>query len=183
MKLSRIAALFAVTAALLWGLASGAVSPRTSPYATGGVGGLSGGAPSTDALIRRFLAAIAERDRDALDAMRVSEAEYRNWIVPGSVAPGEPPQIVNREASQYFWELLDTKTRYYREAILADFGGKHLELVDATFVKGTKIWANHVAHGRLRLVLRDESGAERELRTGSVAEVDGQFKFISFIRD
>ena len=186
MKSIRFLALAVTTAALLAVFAGGAASSRTKPqllYATGGVTGLSGGASSMDELIQRFVTALEHRDRDALDALRVTESEYRNWIVPGSVEPGEKPQILKEDASAYFWGTLNGKTIYTREALLSSYGGRHLEVMSHTFRKGTKTYANFVSHGRLELVVRDEQGEEAQLRTGSIAEVDGRFKFISFICD
>jgi hypothetical protein len=178
-------ALVAVAAALLVGLSSGAA--RTRHDAGLGLGraeaGLHGGSSSIDGLVGELLDALARGDRAGLDALRVSESEYRGWIVPGSVEPGEPPQILGEDASRYFWEILNTKSVYYRDALLQDFGGRELAVSSKRFLKGTKRYANHTAHRRLELVVRDASGRELELQTGSIAEVDGTFKFISFIRD
>ena len=184
MKATRILTLVAVVAALLAGLAGSAVSSRTNPYRLPGApSALIGGAASIDGLLVEFLDALARSDARALDALRVNEAEYRGLIVPGSVEAGRPPQVLSEEASEYFWETLHTKSSYGRQSLLSGFGGRRLEIVSVTFEKGVKQWANHRAHRRLRLVVRDESGEERELATGSIAELDGRFKFISFIRD
>jgi hypothetical protein len=48
---------------------------------------------------------------------------------------------------------------------------------------GTKTYASYTARKRLRLSLLDADGSEVQLATGSIAEIDGQYKFISFIRD
>ena len=118
-----------------------------------------------------------------MERLRVSESEYRGLIVPGSVEPGAPAQRLGEEASRYFWEDLNAKSVYTRNDLLRRFSGHSLERVGFRFDKGERRFANHVAHRRLVLELRDADGEVHDLRTGSIAEVDGRFKFISFIRD
>jgi hypothetical protein len=144
---------------------------------------LSGGASSVDELVERFLAALHARDRADLDALRVSEAEYRSIIVPGSVEPGKPPQVLAEDALQYFWTEMSQKSAAHRDAILQRFGGRPLGRVRYGFEKGEHRFAGYNAYRKLVVVLRDEHGAEVEVRTGSIVERDGRFKFASFIRD
>lgn len=144
---------------------------------------LAHAAPSVDALVGRLVGALAARDREALARLRVSEREYRTIIVPGHVEPGRPPQRLPDEASRFFWEMLDTRSRYSAEALLAEFGGQRYRLKGVRFARGTRRYAGYTAHRQLRLILEDGGGAERELRTGSIAEVRGRYKFVSFVRD
>jgi hypothetical protein len=144
---------------------------------------LTGGASSLDELVARFLDAVARRDRDALEGLRVTEAEYRAIIVPGSVAPGAPPQVLSEEGLEYFWGEMNQKSGAHRDAILERFGGRPFTPVRHSFEKGIRDFAGYKAYGRLRVVLRDQQGAEWELRTGSIVERDGRFKFATFIRD
>ena len=185
MRISRPVALVVVAGALAYGLSSGRDLGLAAvrQHQAAPQRGLSGGAASIDALVSEFVAALNRRDRDALERLRVTEREYREWIVPGSVEPGQPPQILSEEASVYFWEVLNGKSTYFREALLGEYGGRDLEIEDFRFRKGTRRFANHLAHGRLALELEAEDGQKLALLTGSIAEVDGQFKFISFIRD
>ena len=44
-------------------------------------------------------------------------------------------------------------------------------------------YATYAAYKQLRLKLQKPESSIVELRTGSVAEIDGQFKFVSYIRD
>ena len=48
---------------------------------------------------------------------------------------------------------------------------------------GTHDYAGFKSYRRLRLQMKDEEGRELEIATGSVGEIDGRFKFISFLRD
>jgi hypothetical protein len=144
---------------------------------------VTGGAATMAELLDRFLAAVRAKDRGALEELRVTEEEYRKVIVPGNVEKGAPPQVLKEDASEYFWSLLNTRSVHHRENILRRHGGKSYALKEAFFEKGTREYAWFTAHRRLALTLVDESGEEIELNTGSIAEVDGRFKFVSFIRD
>lgn len=180
---ARRLVLAAVVAALLLALRAGAPSRRPDTDAPAvGRAALSDAAPSVEALVGRFLEALATGDRETLERLRVSEAEYRGIIVPGSVAPGEPPQLLSEEASRYFWQDLDARSTYSRNDLLRRFAGKPLALVDYRFDKGTRRFANHTAHRRLVVNARDGHGEPVEIRTGSIVDVDGGFKFVSFVR-
>lgn len=179
--LRRMVPLGAVLLALgtgLVGVTGGSIRPQESAPAR-----MSGGADSIEALLDRLQEGLEAEDRGALSAIRVSEDEYRNVIVPGSVQEGEPPQILSEEASEYFYELLNGKSHFNRNALLNEFGGKKLERKAYSFEKGEKRYADYTAYRRLSMELVDEEGRFYTLRTGSIAEVDGQFKFISYIRD
>ncbi|MBM4267485.1 MAG: hypothetical protein FJ144_12875 [Deltaproteobacteria bacterium] len=163
--------------------AAPAPSATASAAAEATVTRLSGGAPTLDELVGRFATALSENDRAALEALRVTQAEYRDLIVPGNVKPGEPPQIVGAEASEYFFGVMNTKSAYYRDALLKSYAGKKLSIREVRFEKGVQQYAGHRAHKRLLLTVVDETGATHEIRTGSIVERDGVFKLMSFIRD
>jgi hypothetical protein len=163
--------------------AAGAASAETGTATQPTPDRLTGGASSLDELVARFLEALGRRDRDALEGLRVTEAEYRSIIVPGSVAPGAPPQVLSEAGLEYFWGEMSQKSAAHREAILEHFGGRPFTPVRHSFEKGIREFAGYKAYGRLRVVLRDPQGAESELRTGSIVERDGRFKFATFIRD
>ena len=182
MRTSRVFALVAVAASLaaVLGAVRVAVGPRAAAVAPEAP--LAEGSPSLEALVDRFLGALSAGDREALSAMRVSEAEYREVIVPGSVAPGESPQRLDEAASRYWWQDLDARSTYSSNDLLRRYAGRPLRRVDFRFDKGTRRFANHVAHRRLVVVARDDRGEEFEIRTGSIVDVEGRFKFVSFVR-
>ena len=166
-------------------LAPAPATPRTEATATPAPTPerLTGGAASIDELIALFLDALSRRDRDALERLRVTEAEWRSIIVPGSVEPGKPPQVLSEEGLQYFWGEMNQKSAAHREALLQRFGGQSLTPARHSFEKGVHTFAGYEAHQRLIVVLRDDHGGETELRTGSIVARDGRFKFATFIRD
>ena len=140
--------------------------------------------PSAEQLIDQFLEALARKDPDALHRLRVTETEYREILMPTSVPEGEPLKRPSKELADLAWGLIDQKSSYYEQSLLMQYGGLQLRLKDVSYGKGEKRFAGYTARRQLRLRLEDEtSGAELELGTGSIVEVAGRYKFVSFIRD
>ena len=140
-------------------------------------------APSREVLIERFLETLRTKDETALHALRVTEAEYVGLILAGSVEPGQPLRHWPEDANRYFWSGFDLKSRYYERYLIGEYGGRAYRIKSVDFDKGTKAYATYEAYRQLRLVLEDEAGKDVPLATGSIADVGGQWKFISFIRD
>ena len=159
--------------------APGARSPQPHPKRPA----LSGGATSVDALVRDLLAALEKKDEVRLHALRVSEREYLEVILPGGVEPGQRPQTMPARKAKYFWDVLDAKSAYGERHLLQEFGGKAFKLKELAFKKGGRRFATYKGHEQLRLKVEDEQGAETEIATGSIVEVAGKFKFVSFVRD
>jgi hypothetical protein len=146
---------------------------------------LTGGAPSLDDLVARFLDALQKKDKDAIHRLRITQDEYLDIIMPGSVDAGKPLRQYDHrdQASMYFWSILDTKSVYTEANLIAEFGGAPLKLKSVKYRKGVKEYATYKAYKQLSLVLEHGDGSDDELRIGSVAEIDGQYKFISYVRD
>jgi hypothetical protein len=142
--------------------------------------GLTGGAPSVDALLDQFLDALERKDTVAMHRLRVSKEEYDAIIVPGMVAKGEPPREIPDESREFFWQLNDRKSRYAADAIVTKYGGRHYVGRDLRFSKGTQEYLWYTVRGQVRLNLRTAEDSGYELMTGSIAEVDGTYKFIAF---
>lgn len=143
---------------------------------------LRDGAPSQRELIDRMLHALKIKDADALRRLRLSESEYREIVIPGHVPPGSPPRRLTDEGS-YAWANLSTRSYAFELVLLREFGGHDLTVKDISFAEGEKQYAGYKAYRQLSLTVTEADGTERELRTGSIAEIGGKFKFISFIRD
>jgi hypothetical protein len=139
-------------------------------------------ATSADALVERFLVALAAGDRNAIESLRVDENEYRRLIMPGSVKPGQKPQLMPDKKSEYFWRDANTKSVYTLAGIVADYGGKSYRL--KTIERGrTERFAWYTAHRDPILHLEAEDGRPVRLQLGSIAELNGGFKFISYYSD
>ena len=145
---------------------------------------LANASPSTDALIERFLEALDKRDAATLRHLRVTESEYRSIILPGTVPPGAPRRQYRDDVTEYFWGTMNGKSASYEKNLLDTVGGHGPSKVKTiSYAKGEQQYADYKAYKQLRLVVEDGSGREVDIRTGSIAEIDGQYKFISFIRD
>ena len=140
------------------------------------------GAPSKEVLIDRFLQALRDKDLDALRRLRLSESEYREIVMPGHVPVGQPHRNWPEDVKEYAWKSLNTKCFYLERALVAQYGGHAYEVKEAHFEEGVEQYDSYVGYKQLRLRLR-EGDREAELATGSIAEIDGQFKFVSYIRD
>ncbi|MEO8601287.1 MAG: hypothetical protein ABI629_01790 [bacterium] len=143
--------------------------------------GFTDGAVSVDALIDAFLSAVERKDREALHRLRVTKDEYMQIVVPGTTEPGQPPRQITEQPRELFWSLSDTKSQYAAQNILQHFGGKHVLARTLRFTHGTTDYLWYVARGQVRLDLTLEGEAlPDELRTGTIAEVDGRYKFLAF---
>jgi len=140
-------------------------------------------APSIDKLIDEFVAAINDKDKARLRQLRVSQEEYVGLILPGSVQPGTRRPQYNQEETEYLWGMLNGKSIYAEAGLIASFGGHNATVTQKEFRKGITQYADYTAYKQLTLTLKDDKGTEATMRIGSIAEVDGQFKFISYVRD
>jgi hypothetical protein len=142
---------------------------------------LENAAPSSGELVGRFLAALAANDRDAIEQLRINQNEYLQLILPGSVAPDEALQVMPEKKAEFFFGYLDTRSRYSLKSLMTRMGGKPLELV--------RIDVPKIERYRWYTALRDPvlhvkyGGKPVEIRLGSIAEINGQFKFISYYVD
>jgi hypothetical protein len=140
-------------------------------------------APSIEVLLQRVLDALAASDAKAFRRLRVTEAEYREFIIPGSAKPGEPPQVLGAADSQFYWQMLNTKSTYKEAAVMKGFGGRRYRLKEVEYAKGHKQFAWFDAYATTVLTLENEDGQESELVLGSIAHVDGQYKFVGLNGD
>jgi hypothetical protein len=167
-----------VVGCLLVCAASGLAHAKTKTHSTPPQ--FTDGAPSVDALLDQFLAALAAKDEARMHRLRVNEHEYRDIIIPGTVKEGEPPRAVDATPSEFFWRMLNQKSEDVGREILLEFGGHRYTRENVIFTKGTRKFGWYTAIGEVRLHLKDESGVEQILKTGSIAEVHGRYKFIGF---
>jgi len=138
------------------------------------------GAPSVDALMDEFVQALTKKDKDALDKLRVTKAEYVDLIVPGSVPVGQPPRLVSEQPKEHYWNLIDTKSHYYADNLVGQFGGRTYRSRELRFSRPNMEYAWYTAVGQVRLELEGEDDRTYHLLTGWLAEVDGKYKFISY---
>jgi hypothetical protein len=180
-KALLIGSIVLIPAALV--MAGGQEAGGGSPAVAKVAGTFEGGANSQRELVDELLQALERKDAHALRRLRVTEAEYRDIIIPGNVDPGQPLRVMAANWTDYAWANLNDRSTVHEQRLLFEDGGRPLTLESVEFEGGEKRYAGYTAYRQLRLKVRDASGKERELRTGSIAEVAGKFKFISLIRD
>jgi hypothetical protein len=176
--IALLAAALSVLAVALFGARFGAAVEAKAPAPQ-----LTDGAPSIDVLLDRFLHALSTHDGDALRRLRVTEAEYRNIILPGSADAGDPLRVYADRDSEFWWSTLNTKSAYSESNLLQQFTAPSYKIKDVKYRKGIKSYASYKAYKQLDLTVEGDQDDPHELRTGSIAEIDGQYKFISFVRN
>ena len=142
---------------------------------------LSNAFSSREALLEQFLQALHAKDAAALRRLRVTEDEYRTFFIPASVKEGAPPQLPSERASKLYWDLLNTKSLYSADAMLRGFGGRSYKLKGVAYEKGPRTYAFYSADRGTLLTVEDDAGKSLEISLGSIVDVKGQFKFMSFI--
>ncbi len=140
-------------------------------------------APSIDVLVDRFLAALSKKDRKSLQRLRVTKREYIDIIMPGTAEPGHTQRKYPEEKATYWWDTLNEKSLYSEIALLNGYGGQKYKVRDVSWAKGVQQFAGYTGYAQLRLVVEDDEGESHEIDTGSVAEVHGRYKFVSYVRD
>lgn len=141
---------------------------------------LSDAPPSREELLRKLLEALRTKDAAALNRLRVTEAEYRSFFVPASVKEAAELRPPSERASKFYWDMLNTKSLYSADAMLRGFGGRKYVLKDVTYEKGPRTYAFYRADRAAVLRVEDEEGQSREIPVGSIVDVKGRFKFMSF---
>ena len=133
---------------------------------------------SAEALAGAVLDALARRDLERLEALPLTEVEFREEVFPEMPAGGHIP-------SEYAWNDLHQKSRSQLHANLARYGGRELTLERVLYEKGTTAYKTFVVHRKPTLVVRDrESGARIRLALlGSVLVQAGRYKLFSYVAD
>jgi hypothetical protein len=133
--------------------------------------------PSASSLASAVLDALARRDRTALEALALSESEFRDHVWPQ--LPAARPE--RNLPFSFVWGDLRQKSNQTLGQIVAREGGRFYELIDLRFAGMTDYRAYRV-HRETTLRVRDSSGAERNLRVfGSLLEKDGAWKVFSYV--
>ncbi len=134
---------------------------------------------SADALGTAILDSLARNDRASLDALALSEREFRDHVWPD--LPAARPE--RNLPFSYVWGDLHQKSRISLSNALGEHGHKRYELRRVTFDEVTP-YSHYVVHRDTTLHAVDASGAELALRVcGSFIEKDGVWKVFSYVVD
>lgn len=140
---------------------------------------LAGTRDSAMAVGRDVLAALEAGDKPALEALTLSEQEFRDHVWPD--LPAARPE--RRLPFAYVWGDLKQKSDAGLGASLARLRGRRLTLVDIRFGGETPYGRSRV-HRDAVLVVRSGDGGTEELEVcGSLIERSGRWKVFSYVVD
>lgn len=125
------------------------------------------------------LDALARRDRQNLDALALTEQEFRDHVWP--YLPAARPE--RNLPFSYVWLDLHQKSHQNLTVTLAEYGGRRWDLLAVGFDGETDYGAYRV-HRNARLQVRDSAGARTDVRLfGSMIQMDGRWKVFSYVVD
>lgn len=138
---------------------------------------LQGGSRTRDELVRVFIRAIEQNDTAALRAMVMDAAEFITYYYPASPYTGEP----YRQSPSFVWFQFQQHSQQGVTRLLGRFGGAHTgfggyDCAAQSRRQGNAVmWENCLVRWRLH---------DDPVRLfGTIIEVDGHFKFISYTND
>jgi hypothetical protein len=147
--------------------------------ACSGVPPLANASASPEALAGAVLDAVSRRDRARLDALAVSEQEFRDHVWPD--LPAARPE--RNLPFSYVWGDLRQKSNISLAKILDAYGSKRHTLQRVTFA-GVTPYTHYKVHRDATFNVVDSSGAAATIRVcGSFLEKDGVWKVFSYVVD
>ena len=127
-----------------------------------------------------MLDALAANDVERLEALALSETEFRTVVWPE--LPSSRPE--RGLPFDYAWGDLHQKSNNALRRLIAGQAGRRYQLLAVEFDGESTAYDTYTVHRESRLAVRDEHGAEMQLRFfGSVLERDGEYKVFSFVVD
>ena len=138
---------------------------------------LTDGAPSVDALLRRYWATLVRGDSMALQPLVVSKPEFAYLYFPESSEPatGMQPHVS--------WLLLSNNSGRGLARALARAAGADSTLVGTTCSDRLIPAGRNTIHGPCGIVQRGETKRDTIWLTTHVVERDGVFKLMSFANE
>ena len=141
---------------------------------------LSNTYPSPEALATAVIDAVARRDAAALRGLALREEEFREQVWPE--LPAARPE--RNLPFSYVWGDLRQKSDESLVRTLAVHGGRRYTLVSVRSAGETTRYPSYTVSRQTVLQVRDETGAEIELRLfGSTIQKDGAWKVFSYVVD
>ncbi len=139
--------------------------------------GLADAASSIDELCKEVLERVAQEDIKSLEAMALTEDEFRRFYWPYS--EWSRPEV--RMPFEYYWGDLHQRSSSALKGVLARHGGKKLEFISVRFSKEAMQYQDAKVHRHPKLTVKDEEGQQQELEIfGSIFELNGNYKIFSY---
>lgn len=136
------------------------------------------GSASLEALVRRFVEAVAKSDTNDLRRMAVTVREFTDLYYMESPYSHPPYQ----QPVKLAWSMIQAPSSEGITRVLREFVGKRVTYVRHSCDAVNAREGTSVRHSNCEVVIRDASGVESGPHRffGSVIERDGQFKFLGF---
>jgi hypothetical protein len=136
--------------------------------------------PTKEAAAQAVLQALWERNPSRLDALAVSEVEFRKTIwprLPASRASVGMPV-------DYVWSDVSLRSRGELAQILETFGGRRLTLEGVRFAGRTIDYGTFRDHSKTEITVRNSVGLKSTVRLfGSMIEIVDRWKIYSYVVD
>ena len=141
----------------------------------------SSAAPSRDALLGRFMTAVAARDTSALRRLRLSPTEFA-WLYYPSTQYLRPPYAT---APDILWQLMSVRSHSGMRRLVARVGGAPIRLVRYACEAEPKVEGENRLFEHCSVSYRRAAGdsVERRRLFGSIIARDGRYKFVSYSND
>lgn len=141
---------------------------------------LAHGQLSAEDLAEDVLRALAGRDRASLEALALSDREFREHVWPELPASGPERNL----PYYYVWGELHQKSQIGLTQTLAEHGGKPMTLVGVRFAGETTRYPSYTVHREATFRVRNAAGSESDVRVcGSMLEKDNVWKVFSYVVD
>ncbi len=135
---------------------------------------------SIEAVANSVLKAVTRKDVKSLETLYLTKDEFKRYIWPE--IPWSRPE--RNMPFDYYWGDLNQKSSWALKRVLVRHGGKKYELIRVYFAKGVREYKNFRLYRDTRLIVRDETGKKKELNIfGSIVELNGKFKILSYIHE
>jgi len=129
------------------------------------------------AVARAVLAAVSAGDEPALASLVLSEQEFRDHVWP-SLPAARPERNL---PFSYVWGDLRQKSQASLAAVLGQYRGHRLTLVDVRFGESTR-YDGYVVHRDSVFVVTSADGTSQDVRLcGSMIEQQGRWKVFSYV--
>lgn len=131
---------------------------------------------SSRAVAEAVLTALAARDEARLQALALSEQEFRQHVWPG--LPASRPE--RNLPFSYVWGDLRQKSEAQRGRVLAAYGGTRHTLQEVRFSGETR-YPGYTVHRESTFVVAGPDGPVDLRVCGSLIEKDGRWKVFSYV--
>lgn len=140
---------------------------------------LSGGASSERALVEAFLKATSARDSLALSRLLLTRGEYA-WLYYPAHAYSRPPYELDPGS---FWTLIQGNSGKGFTRVLREYGGRQLGYVTHACKPSDAVQAPVREWNQCEVGLTVDSGQTVKRIFGSIVEIGGRYKFVSYAND